>query len=109
MNCLAWLRLNSSRLALASPIWRMPRFLFQRVFDRVRCGIATLISRALNALVATSSARSTILPSVALSRSLIRLFRRAFSEDFFAIGVSQLHLPLPGRERAGVRVEMLGN
>src|ERR1700735_4106974 len=70
MNCLAWLRLNNSREALASPISRMPRFLFQSVFERVRVGIDRAISRPLNADVETLSARPTILDIVTLSRSL---------------------------------------
>src|SRR3954470_9451748 len=73
MNCLAWLRLNNSRPAVASPISRMPRRLFQLVLERVRSGISTQMSRFLNAHVATVSARLTILPRVTLSRSLRRL------------------------------------
>src|SRR5581483_1584943 len=74
MNCLAWFKLKSSRVALPSPIWRMRCFLFHNVFDRVRCGMETEISPPLKAFFATSSARSIILPRVALSRSLILLF-----------------------------------
>src|SRR3954469_8073318 len=91
MNCLAWFRLNSSREALASPIWRMPRFLFHSVLERVRCGIATAMSLPLKAEVATLSARSTTLPRVTLSRSRIRLLTRslvaaaAFGVFFFAM------------------------
>src|SRR5437660_189980 len=87
MNCLAWLRLNSSRLALVSPIWRMPRFLFQMVLERVRCGTAKQMSLALNAQVATPSAMSTILDMVALSRSRMRLLTRSMeaADFFFAI------------------------
>src|SRR5688572_17275931 len=67
----------------------MPRFLFQRVFDRVRWGMGTQMSRPLKAQVATLSARSTILPRVTLSRARMRLLTR--SSDlvlvvFFAIG-----------------------
>src|SRR4051812_12444174 len=93
MNCLAWFRLNSSREALASPIWRMPRFLFQSVLDRVRCGIATAMSLPLNAEVATLSARLTTFASVDLSRSRIRLLTRsaaAVSVFFFAMILSQI-------------------
>src|SRR4051812_8861600 len=89
MNCLAWLRLNSSRWALASPIWRMPRFLFQMVLERVRMGMSTQMSRDLNAQVATLSARLTILPSVALSRSLMRLLAAAELVFRFGIGISR--------------------
>src|SRR5258706_16379214 len=77
MNCLAWLRLKSSRVDLASPIWRMPRFLFQRVLARVRVGMGMLMSPPLKAFLATSSARWTTLASVVLSRSRMRLLTRS--------------------------------
>src|ERR1043165_3970795 len=57
----------------------MPRFLFQIVLERVRCGMGRQISRPLHAHFATSSARLTILPSVALSRSRMRLLTRSES------------------------------
>jgi hypothetical protein len=47
----------------------MPRLRFHRVLERVRVGMVTVMSRPLKALVETVSARSTILPRVALSRS----------------------------------------
>src|SRR4051812_26508930 len=73
MNCLAWLRLNSSRPAVASPISRIPRRLFQLVLERVRSGMSRQISRFFNAQVATESATFTIFSSVTLSRALIFL------------------------------------
>src|SRR2546423_11723756 len=63
----------------------MPRFLFHRVFDRVRCGIGRQMSRPLNAHVATLSAKSTTFPIVTLSRSRIRLLTRSVVDFFFAI------------------------
>src|SRR3989442_13137603 len=81
MNCLAWLRLNSSRPAVPSPIWRMPFFLFHSVLERVRVGMWRQMSRPLNAQVLTLSASVVILPRAALSRFLTRLFTRA--DDFF--------------------------
>src|SRR5271155_3114638 len=91
MNCLAWFKLNNSRLALASPICRMPRFLFQTVLERVRCGIARAMSFPLNAAVETPSAKSTIFPSVALSRSLTRLFELERAVFFLAMIGLSLH------------------
>src|SRR4051812_21308919 len=87
MNCLAWLRLNSSRPAVASPISRIPRRLFQLVLERVRIGISTQMSRFLNAQVATVSARLTIFPRVTLSRAFRRLLPGVGFR--FAMGISE--------------------
>src|SRR5258706_5623575 len=85
MNCLAPLRLKSSRVDLALPISRMPRDLFQMVLERVRVGTWREMSRPRKAEELTSSAISTILPRVALSRCLMRLLRVAVDDFFFAI------------------------
>src|SRR5437016_4480900 len=63
----------------------MPRDLFQIVLERVRAGTWRQMSRPRNAQVATSSASSTILPIVALSRALTRLLMPPGFDFLFAI------------------------
>src|SRR5438270_13018307 len=55
----------------------------------MRIAITRQVSRFLNAQVATSSARPTILPSVCLSRALTRLFTREL-DVFLAIVLPDL-------------------
>ncbi len=73
--------------ALAEALPELPRLVEARgSLERVRVGTWRTISRPRNALEATSSAKSTILPSVALSRALMRLLI-APALDFFFLAI----------------------
>src|SRR5205085_8542610 len=76
--------------AVASPISRIPRRLFQLVLERVRMGMSTQMSFFFKAQVATLSARLTILPRVTLSRALRRLLPGVIL--FFAMRISFRYL-----------------
>src|SRR5689334_589576 len=78
----------------------MPRFLFQMVFERVRVGMSRQMSFPLNAHLETSSARSTILPSVTLSRSLTRLLTPGSDDLDFFLAIVLWH-GLPARDVYG--------
>src|SRR5688500_1824406 len=70
MNCLAWLRLKSSRSAFASPISRMRRFLFHSVLPRERVGMGITGSLPAKVVFTTPCASVRIFSLVRTSRAL---------------------------------------